>query len=282
MSNFMASQDARLSKFEANFKQQQSELTNQINAFLKAINNWMTEALPNDMVMIRRVWNFFGFSLGRFLDENLAGSYCFFSDIEKTSRVLVSLAFQVFSLYSFSGTMKTEKDIKSMTSAEYMEYESRMKKQYVHPTRNEGADFSNIGGDTNSIAEYKSEERKHESNKNTKQTVNEWFKTKIEKNRRTQQKMNQEWVSFVADDDEPDGDIPLRFLPCQLPPKELNPGSFTFPCTVGSLNLYVMADLGASVNIMPKSMFEHLKLANLKETDMLVEMVDMTKNPRLE
>nr|GEY25573.1 hypothetical protein [Tanacetum cinerariifolium] len=38
-------------------------------------------------------------------------------------------------------------------------------------------------------------------------------------------------------------------------------------------------DLGASVNIMPKSMFEHLKLANIKETNMLVEMADMTKKP---
>nr|GEV63330.1 hypothetical protein [Tanacetum cinerariifolium] len=35
--------------------------------------------------------------------------------------------------------------------------------------------------------------------------------------------------------------------------------------------------LGASINIMSKSMFEHLKLANLKETNMLVEMADMTK-----
>ncbi|GKC89956.1 hypothetical protein Tco_1150605 [Tanacetum coccineum] len=64
-------------------------------------------------------------------------------------------------------------------------------------------------------------------------------------------------------------------------PKELNPGSFTLPCTIGSLNLYVMADLEASVNVMPKSMFEHLKLANLKETDMLVEMVDMIRKAPL-
>ncbi|GJU23128.1 putative reverse transcriptase domain-containing protein [Tanacetum coccineum] len=38
-----------------------------------------------------------------------------------------------------------------------------------------------------------------------------------------------------------------------------------------------MADLGASVNIIPKSMFKHLKLANLKKTDMLVEMDNMTE-----
>ncbi|GJW85692.1 hypothetical protein Tco_0158837 [Tanacetum coccineum] len=39
VSNFMASQDARLSKFEADFKQQQSEMTNKIDTFLKAIND---------------------------------------------------------------------------------------------------------------------------------------------------------------------------------------------------------------------------------------------------
>ncbi|GJS80964.1 putative reverse transcriptase domain-containing protein [Tanacetum coccineum] len=36
-------------------------------------------------------------------------------------------------------------------------------------------------------------------------------------------------------------------------------------------------DLGISVNVMPKSIFEHLKIANLKKTDMIVEMADMTK-----
>ncbi|GJW65211.1 hypothetical protein Tco_1398498 [Tanacetum coccineum] len=41
-------------------------------------------------------------------------------------------------------------------------------------------------------------------------------------------------VFFVANDEE--GDIPGA-LPCQLPPKELNPWSFTLPCTIGSLNL---------------------------------------------
>nr|GEW61808.1 hypothetical protein [Tanacetum cinerariifolium] len=39
-------------------------------------------------------------------------------------------------------------------------------------------------------------------------------------------------LSFVLEDEE--GDI-LGALPCQLPPKELNPGSFTLPCTIGSV-----------------------------------------------
>ncbi|GJQ91406.1 putative reverse transcriptase domain-containing protein [Tanacetum coccineum] len=44
-----------------------------------------------------------------------------------------------------------------------------------------------------------------------------------------------------------------------------------------SLNMYALADLGANVSIVPYSMFQSLKLTSLKETIMLVEMVDMSK-----
>ncbi|GKD68504.1 hypothetical protein Tco_1322594, partial [Tanacetum coccineum] len=50
VSNFMASQDARLSKFEADFKQQKSEMTNKIDTVLKAITDRITGALPGDIV----------------------------------------------------------------------------------------------------------------------------------------------------------------------------------------------------------------------------------------
>ncbi|GJZ10828.1 hypothetical protein Tco_0545587 [Tanacetum coccineum] len=50
VSNFMASQDARLSKFEADFKQQQSEMTNKIDTVLKAITDRITGALPSNTV----------------------------------------------------------------------------------------------------------------------------------------------------------------------------------------------------------------------------------------
>ncbi|GJW23675.1 MAK10-like protein [Tanacetum coccineum] len=50
VSNFMASQDARFSKFEANFKRQQSEMINKINTVLKAITNRMAGALLSDTV----------------------------------------------------------------------------------------------------------------------------------------------------------------------------------------------------------------------------------------
>ncbi|GJW24153.1 retrovirus-related pol polyprotein from transposon TNT 1-94 [Tanacetum coccineum] len=46
----MASQDARFSMFEADFKQQQSEMTNKINTVLKDIIDRITGALPSDTV----------------------------------------------------------------------------------------------------------------------------------------------------------------------------------------------------------------------------------------
>ncbi|GJU52398.1 hypothetical protein Tco_1226112 [Tanacetum coccineum] len=46
----MASQDARLSKFEADFKQQQIEMTNKIDTVLKAITDRIAGTLPSDTV----------------------------------------------------------------------------------------------------------------------------------------------------------------------------------------------------------------------------------------
>nr|GEV05015.1 protein kinase-like domain, concanavalin A-like lectin/glucanase domain protein [Tanacetum cinerariifolium] len=50
VSNFMASQEVRLSKFESNFKQQQSKMTNKIDTVLKAISDRIAGALPSDTV----------------------------------------------------------------------------------------------------------------------------------------------------------------------------------------------------------------------------------------
>ncbi|GJV71989.1 hypothetical protein Tco_1491984 [Tanacetum coccineum] len=47
----MASQDARLSKFEADFKQQQRDMTNKIDIVLKAITDRITGALPRDTTL---------------------------------------------------------------------------------------------------------------------------------------------------------------------------------------------------------------------------------------
>ncbi|GKF28537.1 hypothetical protein Tco_0094879, partial [Tanacetum coccineum] len=46
----MASQDVRLSKFEADFKQQQSKMTNKIDIVLKAITDRIAGTLPSDTI----------------------------------------------------------------------------------------------------------------------------------------------------------------------------------------------------------------------------------------
>ncbi|GKB59710.1 MAK10-like protein [Tanacetum coccineum] len=50
MSKFMAYQVARLSNFEADFKQQQGEMTNKIDTVLMAITDRITGALPSDTI----------------------------------------------------------------------------------------------------------------------------------------------------------------------------------------------------------------------------------------
>nr|GEX29442.1 hypothetical protein [Tanacetum cinerariifolium] len=85
-------------------------------------------------------------------------------------------------------------------------------------------------------------------------------------------------VSFAAKEEEGDSS---ETLPYQQQSNKINPGSFTLPCTVGNLKIYVMADVRAGIKMMPKSVFEHLKLANLKKTSMAIEMGNMTKKALL-
>ncbi|GKE66130.1 hypothetical protein Tco_1520291, partial [Tanacetum coccineum] len=82
-------------------------------------------------------------------------------------------------------------------------------------------------------------------------------------------------VSFISETETPET------LQHQLPPKESNPGSFTLPYLIGKFTFYAIYDLGASINVMPRSIFEHLHLTNLKKTNMLCEMADMSKKAPL-
>ncbi|GJR93970.1 hypothetical protein Tco_0266144 [Tanacetum coccineum] len=60
-------------------------------------------------------------------------------------------------------------------------------------------------------------------------------------------------VSFMS---ETEGDT-LEVLLHQLPPKELNPGSFTLPCTIGKFNFYAITDLDMS-KITPLGIVENI------------------------
>ncbi|GKA10159.1 hypothetical protein Tco_0689592 [Tanacetum coccineum] len=64
----------------------------------------------------------------------------------------------------------------------------------------------------------------------------------------------------------------------QLPPKEKDPGSFILPCSIGRLEFNnALADLGASISIMPFSMYKRLGIGKLETIKMNIELADNSK-----
>lgn len=62
-----------------------------------------------------------------------------------------------------------------------------------------------------------------------------------------------------------------------IPPKEKDPGSFTLPCSIGNMKFdKALADLGASVCVIPYSTFLKLGLGQPSPTRLIIEMADKT------
>ena len=84
----------------------------------------------------------------------------------------------------------------------------------------------------------------------------------------TKRKLKGNEVMFV-------GEHFSAILPKKLPPKLKNPCSFTIPCTIGNRRFgKAMLDLGASINVMPYSIYASLNLGDLKETNVVIQLVD--------
>ena len=65
----------------------------------------------------------------------------------------------------------------------------------------------------------------------------------------------------------------------KIPPKLKDPGSFTIPCTVGTSEFpRCLYDLGASINLMPLSIFRSLGLGDMKATNMSLQLADHSIN----
>ncbi|GJZ32405.1 reverse transcriptase domain-containing protein [Tanacetum coccineum] len=61
----------------------------------------------------------------------------------------------------------------------------------------------------------------------------------------------------------------------KLPSKEKDPRSFTIPCDIGQLHIdNALTDLGASISLMPYTMYEKLGLGEPKATRMSLELAD--------
>ncbi|KAL0454963.1 UNVERIFIED_CONTAM: hypothetical protein Slati_0835500 [Sesamum latifolium] len=76
-----------------------------------------------------------------------------------------------------------------------------------------------------------------------------------------------EWVSM--------GENVSAILQRKLPPKCKDPSTFSIPCKIGLIGIKrAMCDLGASINVMPLTIFESLYVGPLKEMGVIIQLAD--------
>ncbi|CAN6678252.1 unnamed protein product [Malus baccata var. baccata] len=71
------------------------------------------------------------------------------------------------------------------------------------------------------------------------------------------------------------GENVSAILQRKLPPKCKDPGSFTIPCVIGNTRFEsAMLDLGASINVMPYSIYASMNLGVLKKDGVIIQLAD--------
>ncbi|KAL1545779.1 hypothetical protein AAHA92_22464 [Salvia divinorum] len=61
----------------------------------------------------------------------------------------------------------------------------------------------------------------------------------------------------------------------KLPLKRTDPGMFTLPITIGSVKIkHAMCDLGASINVLPLSVYQRLIGARMVDTKVVIQLAD--------
>ncbi|XP_073279558.1 uncharacterized protein [Primulina huaijiensis] len=68
----------------------------------------------------------------------------------------------------------------------------------------------------------------------------------------------------------------------KIPPKHKDPGSFSIPCMIGDVFHKALCDIGASINLMPLSVFRKLGLGEPKPTKMSLQLQTDLSNTREE
>ncbi|XP_062094308.1 uncharacterized protein LOC133800365 [Humulus lupulus] len=64
-------------------------------------------------------------------------------------------------------------------------------------------------------------------------------------------------------------------LKSKIPPKLKDPGSFTIPCSIGGRDVgRALCDLGASINLMPMSIFKKLGIGEARPTTVTLQLAD--------
>ncbi|XP_039116438.1 uncharacterized protein LOC120251848 [Dioscorea cayenensis subsp. rotundata] len=74
----------------------------------------------------------------------------------------------------------------------------------------------------------------------------------------------------------------VAILQKKFPPKLKDPGSFTIPCSIGNVVFErALCDLGASINLMPLSIFKKLNFGETRPTTVTLQLADRSlKHPR--
>ncbi|XP_062075393.1 uncharacterized protein LOC133779449 [Humulus lupulus] len=68
----------------------------------------------------------------------------------------------------------------------------------------------------------------------------------------------------------------------KLPQKLRDPGSFTIPCTIGKFECkHALCDLGASINLMPLSVFRRLSLGEARPTTVTLQLADRLEDANM-
>lgn len=67
----------------------------------------------------------------------------------------------------------------------------------------------------------------------------------------------------------------FAMLQRKLPPKCKHPDSFTIPCVIGNTRFkHAMLDLGASINVMPYSIYASMNLGELKNDGVIIQLAN--------
>ncbi|KAJ1697152.1 hypothetical protein LUZ63_005664 [Rhynchospora breviuscula] len=69
-----------------------------------------------------------------------------------------------------------------------------------------------------------------------------------------------------------------KALQSRMPPKLKDPGRFALPCVIRNTFIkQALCDMGASVSLMPKTVFERIGFGELEPTDMIIQLADSSK-----
>ncbi|GKC14217.1 zinc knuckle CX2CX4HX4C containing protein [Tanacetum coccineum] len=98
------------------------------------------------------------------------------------------------------------------------------------------------------------------------------------KKKREEPKKVKQNVNYYVDPYEPPMPFPKQLEHHAEEALEQDPESFILSCSIGKLDFKnALADLGASIRIMPFSMYKRLGIGKLKPINMLIEIADNTK-----